>query len=74
MKGVIVQWINHVQCPVWGVDIDHWVVDRIRHCDIEGPIPVWYTKGDGCCLIYAALACWVGGGDLLGIAPEDLLR
>lgn len=73
VKSVIVERIDHVEASMRCVDADHWVVNRVGHRDIEGPIPVRDTKCISCCLIGAALAGRVGGGDLLGNARENLL-
>lgn len=73
MEGVIVQRIDHVEGSLRCVDSNHEVVDGVRHRDIEGPVPIWDAENSSRCLVYAALAGWVGGSDLLGIAPKDLL-
>ncbi len=73
MEGVVVQGIDHRQRALRGVDGDDWVIDRIRHRSIDGPVPVWDPECSRGYLICTSLRCWVGCCNLLGIVPQQLL-
>ena len=73
MKGVVVQRIDNAHDTMGRIHTDHRTVDRIWHCSIESPVPVWDPEGGGRGLILASLGCWVRCCNLLGVVPHDLL-
>ena len=73
MESIVVQGIDHRQSALRSVDSDHRVIDRIRHCGIDGPVPVRDPERRRGYLICTSLCCWVGCCNLLGIVPQQLL-
>ena len=70
MKGVVVHWIDNALDSRWRVDTDHGVVDGVRNCGVESPVPVWDSERCCGCLVLRLLRWGVGTCDLLGIGPK----